>query len=54
MSELEIKAIKKLPDEYVKDGTIIAVAEGKYVVIMNPNLPPIVFDNGEFRQTFPA
>ena len=47
MSALEIKAIKALPEEYVRDGTVtIQVAppdQEQVIVAMHPSLAPIWF-----------
>lgn len=48
MSKLELQAIRKLPDNYIVDGTITARCFDDYIVAMNPNLPLIIFKNGEW------
>jgi hypothetical protein len=49
MTKLEIQAIKKMPSNYIKDGTIEAVIDG-HVVVMSPALPAIIYDSGKWRK----
>jgi len=48
MTKLEMEAIRKLPDELVKDGACICLFENK-VVYAAPNSPAMLYD-GEWKQ----
>lgn len=48
MSKLELQAIRKLPENYIIDGTLTMRCFDDYIVAMNPNLPLIIFENGEW------
>ncbi len=47
MTKLEIEAIRKLPEDYVRDGTCVALFNG-YVVAVETNLPMIAYKDGEW------
>jgi len=49
MTKLEIEAIKKLPDEFIADGTLIERSNG-YVVAATPNHGMIIYENGAWRK----
>jgi len=49
MTKLEIEAIKALPEECCVDGLCCCTMNG-YVVAMAPNLPPVIFKDGLWRE----
>ena len=49
MTALEIKAIQKLPENYVQDGTIVVACgddEKPSVIAANPREVPLILDFG--------
>jgi hypothetical protein len=48
MTKLEIQSIQTLPEEFVRDGTVVATC-GKYIVAINPIWPPMIYENGQWR-----
>jgi len=48
MTALEIKAIRELPEEYIRDGTHFCLFNGMVVAIQT-NLPMIFYKDGKWR-----
>ena len=52
MKKTVILAIKKLPSKYVADGGKVFEA-GECIVAQHPNLPPMIFKNGKWKEIKP-
>lgn len=47
--KLKLEAIRKLPERWIDNDTVVEIVESKYVIAANPRLGMIVFENGEWR-----